>query len=268
MARTIKEIQGSIAARVAEKIPGLSTSAVAEWRLWSYVVAVAVNAFEVIMDAFRREIDAAADKITPGTVRWYAEQAYRFQNGHSLVYNPDTAQLYYQTDEPAARIVSVVAVSEGDNALYIKVAKTSEAGEIVPLSTDELYNFSAYVDAIKFAGIQTTAISTDPDTVRYNLTVYFNPAISMTTVRENVIAALDAFRTSIGFDSRLYTQKLINAVLAVDGVITVDLKSLARKATGMPDFVEVGVADELRAGYFDYSPDSTLELINSSNIPL
>lgn len=268
MARKISDIQQSITDSLTASVQNLSQSNAAEWRLWSYVVALAIHSFEVIMDVFKREINEAADKIIPGTVRWYAEQARRFQNGHELIYDKQTAQLYYASDDPAARIISVVAVSEGEKNLFIKVAKTNDQNEIAPLSDDELYNFSAYLDAIKRAGITTSAISTEADLIKYDMTVYFDPAIPMTTVRQNVLDALDAFRIQIGFDSRFYAQKFINAVLSATGVVTVNVPSLARKAVGMADYVEVGVADELHAGYFDYAPDSAIQMENSKNVPL
>lgn len=267
MARTLKEIESSITAAVTEKL-NLSASAVAEWRLWSFVVAGAIQTFEGLMDVFRREINDVADKITPGTERWYAAQAKHFQNGYNLEYNPDTAELYYAQDDASARIIAVVAVSEGEEELFVKVAKKDDKGEIVPLSADELYNFSAYLDAIKFAGIKTTAISTTPDSVKYAITVYHDPVYSASGVKDGVLAALDNFRDTIGFDSRLYSGKLIQSVLAVPGVVTATLASLSRKAAGMPDYVDVGVADDLYAGYFDYSSDSSLVVESSSNIQL
>lgn len=220
------------------------------------------------MDAFRSEIEAAADKITPGTVRWYAEQARRFQNGHNLVYNPETAELSYAQDDPSARIITVVAVSEGEKELFVKVAKTDAQGHISPLTGDELYNFTAYLDAIKFAGIETTAISTAPDSVRYRMTVYHDPVYSASGIRAAVLEALDVFRDSIGFDSRLYAQQMAGAVLAVPGVLTVDVASLTRKATGMANYTEIGVADNLTAGYFDYATDSVLTVESVSQMPL
>lgn len=266
MARTIKEIQQAITADLTARRPGLSTSNVAEWRSWVWVVATAIHLFEVILDQFRAEIDAAADKITPGTVRWYIDQCRRFQNGHELLFNQDTAQLYYAEDDPAARIIDVVAVTEGKERLSIKVAKLDPQNKIVPLTAAELYNFTGYVDSIKFAGIETVTVSTNADRVRYNVEVFYNPAVPVTTVRDKVLTALDAFRQEQDFNSMLYRQKFAAAVMAVDGVITVELKSMERKGTSMEAFEPVGVADELEAGYFDYTDDCTLSLTSTKAI--
>lgn len=265
MARSIKTIHEAMAAELRAQHPDLSGSAVAEWRLLTWVVATAIHTFEAVLELFRAEIDAVADKITPGTVRWYVEQCKRFQNGHELHFDPQTAQLSYEDDDPSARIVSVVAVTEGVERLSVKVAKVDGQNKIVPLTADELYNFTGYVDSIKFAGIETATVSTTADRLRYDLEVLFDPAVPVTAVRAEVLAALDRFRTDIGFNSMLYRGRFVDAVMGVKGVVTVDLKGLARKGTSMADFTPVGVADELESGYFDYDPDSVLTLTSSRN---
>lgn len=262
MARTIKVIQQAITADLTARRPGLSSSNVAEWRLWVWVVATAIHLFEVILDQFRAEIDAAADKITPGTVRWYIDQCKRFQNKHKLLFNSDTAQMYYETDDPASRIVSVVSVREDAKKLTIKAAKMSEAGKIVPLTADELHNFTGYVESIKFAGMETVVISRTADAIRYTLTVYYDPVVPATTVRDTVQAQIDAFRTSLDFNSMFYSQKFVAAIMSVEGVVTVDLQNIERKGTSMEDFAQVAVAEELEAGYFDYADGCVLNLVS------
>lgn len=263
MARTIKQIHDAMISELRDQLPTLSRSAVAEWRLLTWVVSAAIHSFELILDAFRTEISSVADKIIPGTVRWYIERCKRFQNGHELLFDEQTAELYYKTDDAAARIVSVVAVTEGAERLSIKAAKIDAQNRIVPLSADELYNFTGYVDAIKFAGIETITISTTADSLLYSVEVLYDPAIPATIVRGDILAALDRFRTEIGFNSMLYRQRFVDAIMNVRGVVTADLKSISRKGSSMTDFAPVGVADELESGYFDYATDSTLTLTSS-----
>ena len=268
MARTIKDIQQGMIDGLTADRPGLSSSSAAEWRLWTWVVATAIHLFEVVLDLFRAEVDEAADKIAPGTVRWYVEQCRRFQNGHELLFDEQTAQLYYAEDDPEARIIGVVAVTENAGLLSIKVAKLDNQNRIVPLTTDELHNFSGYVESIKFAGTQTETVSTTADKVRYDMQVFYDPAVPATTVRERVTEALDAFRTGQDFNSILYRQKLVAAVMTAEGVVTVDLKKLERKGTSMEEFAEVGVADELEAGYFDYDDGSALSFVSAKQVEL
>lgn len=263
---TIKEIQDSITAATEAEGLKLSTSKVAEWRLWAYVIAAAIHAFELALNLFRSEIDTLTNKITPGTVRWYAEMCYRFQNGHELLFDDKTAMLYYDKDDATARIIKVVAITEGENRLSVKAAKLDDKGKIIPLSADEKYNFTGYIDAVKFAGVETDVISTTEDKLRYELEVFFEPSIPATTVRDNVLAALEKYKTALGFDSMFYTQKFIDTVMAVPGVVTCDLKALSRKGASAPSFVPVRIYTELESGYYEYDKDCVLTLTSVKEI--
>ncbi len=263
MARTIAQIQEAIKNDLSERLPGLSTSKVGEWSLWQYIVAVAIHSFELILDLFRKEMDELTDKITPGTLRWYAEMCKRFHNGEELLFDEKTALLYYKNqDDSTNAIIKVAAVSEvtvitggvSETKLFIKVAK-EEGGKITELSADEKYNFNNYIEAIKFAGCQTEVISTKADQIRYRMTVYHDPAIPHNDVEDGVKAALEAYKTSIDFDGVLYTQQLIDAVMGVKGVTTVDLPLLQhhRFKDAEDEWNDVGTHASLDAGYFEYS---------------
>lgn len=263
MARTIKEIQDAIIS-VLETESGLtlSSSKVAEWRLWTYVFAAAIHTFEIILDTFRTEVDAATDKVTPGTVRWYAEMCYRFQNGHSLLFDEDTATLYYAEDDPDSRIIKVVAIREGADRMTIKAAKQNADGKIVPLALEEKYNFTAYIDSVKFCGTDIDVVSTNEDRVRYDMEVYAESSIPATTVQAEVEKALEKFKTSLGFDSMLYRQQFIDAVMDVPGVVTCNLIKLSCKGATDEDFTPVDIRSELKSGYFEYDDDSRLVVKN------
>lgn len=266
MARTIKEIQDAIHADLVVKGIVLSTSAVAENRLWTHVVAVAIYTFEIILDQFRGEIDGLTDKITPGNVRWYAEMCYRFQDGHELLFDNKTAMLYYADDAESARVVKVVAITEDKNKLLIKAAKINSDGKIVPLSEAERYNFTGYIDAIKFAGIETDIVSATGDKIKYDLQVWYDPALPVTTVRNNINDTLDVFKANIGFDSMIYVQKLLDAVMSATGVVTVNLNSIARKGVVDVSFSVFTVYSKLEGGYFEYDNDCILSLISIKDL--
>ncbi len=270
MARTISEIQKTIETDLRGRGLALSTSSVAEWRLWSFVVATAINVFEVILDLFTKEVNELTDRLTPGTLRWYAAQALRFQTGHKLEYDSATATLYYPTDDPAARVIKVVAITELANHLIIKVATQTDKGEIKPLSETDCNNFISYMDAIKFAGIQIDVVSQKADKLRYDMVVYHDPAYPPSSVRKNVDAALEKYKTDIGFSGTIYRQQLIDAVMSAEGVVTVDDKSISRAGAADNDmFSEIGVAAMLDAGYFDFdTTGSTLTLKTISNAEL
>lgn len=259
MARTIRNIQEDMAARMLAEEPGLSTSKVAEWRLWTYVVAAAIYAFEVLLDLFRSEVDEKTSKITPGSATWYHQMCLRFQNGYELKFDTKTALLYYEVDDPDACIIKVAAISESRNSILLKVAKL-DAGEIItPLDTEELRNFTGYVEAIKFAGLQTEIMSIPADLIRYDMEVFYDPAIPAVTVERNVKEALAAFRITQSFDAMFYPQKMVEAALAAVGVVTIRLNGVQRKKTTDVVYESVGDMMELWAGYFDYA-DSAMTM--------
>lgn len=261
MARTINEIQNEMISSIQEKTGlSFSKSKVAEWRLWTYIFAAAIHAFEIILDMFRAEIDTLTNKITPGTVRWYAEMCYRFQNGYELLFDESKAMLYYPVVDPDAQIVKIVAIREEKNKLVIKAAKQDKDGKIIPLDLEEKYNFASYIDAIKFAGVDTSVISTSEDQLRYNLVVYFEPAIPVSLVRQNILDALKEFKSSLGFDSMIYKQRFIDAVMGAEGVVTCNLLSLEHKGATDEDFLPVNIFSELESGYFEYATDSDITL--------
>lgn len=61
MARTIEQIKESITGKLKTSFD-LSSSAAAEWRLWVHCVAYAIYMFEIVLDAFKAEMDADAKK--------------------------------------------------------------------------------------------------------------------------------------------------------------------------------------------------------------
>jgi len=265
MARTILQIQNEMAAKALADRPELSDSRVAEWRLWTFVVAGAVHAFEVILDLFRREVEEKVSKIAPGSLAWWRDMCLRFQNGHEVRFNTKTAELYYAVDDPAARIVKVVAITEGRNSVTLKVAKFDDAGRVVPLDVDEHRAFAGYIETVNFAGLGVSVLSLPSDRIRYQMEVFYDPACPAATVEENVRGALAAFRIPQTHDARFYPQRMLEAVLSAAGVVTARLGAVEQKRATEEYYTAVGVFATLWAGFFDYSDDSviTMTSINS-----
>ncbi len=270
MTRTIETIENEIAQNVAKNVSALkggeneTASKTSEWKLWAHIVATAIHAFEYILDLFRKEMDALTEKITPGTVRWYAEMSKRFQNGDTLDFDEKTAMLYYPEDNAEKRIIAAVAVmdgkdDEGKGCLYLKVAKKEkESQKMLPLSETERENFAKYMEAVKFAGVQLKVSSTNADQIRYTLSVYHDPAIAKESIETAIREALDTFKTEIDFNGILYRQKFIDAVMGVNGVVTCTLDRFEQHgaADGEGVWNEIDTHTELQAGYFDYAEET------------
>src|SRR5437868_6766764 len=116
MARTISEIQTQILAAVAADAvlsPKLtSTSKTAIYRLWAYIVAVAIWALENLYDLFRIETDEKIALLKPHSLRWYASKAVAFQYGFNLVAETDTYNNtgFSDTAIEASKVVDYAAV--------------------------------------------------------------------------------------------------------------------------------------------------------------
>lgn len=257
MARTIKDIQQSITDALKSAGHQLTASAAAEWRLWANTIGTAIRSFETLHDEFRREIDDKVARNAPGTIRWCVEMAKRFQNGHEYKFDPETLEMYYETDDPASRIVSVVSVTTAPKLVNFKVAKL-ENDRITRLTEDELHNFSGYISRVMQAGTQATVISTNADLIRYEAVVYFDPSYPATAVREQALVAADDFRTLLDFNSMFYRQRFIDCLMDVEGVVTVDLVRLERKSSQSDGYTAIDKATELASGYFDYGSDCVL----------
>ncbi|MFR9574304.1 MAG: hypothetical protein SNG79_01430 [Rikenellaceae bacterium] len=265
MARTIDTIKTEIQNNL-ESTFELSTSAAAEWSLWVNCFAYCIYLFEVVMDTFKAEMDADVAQEVAGTLDWYNSKCYDFQYGHELVFDSTTGQLGYATTDEDRKIVKIAAVSVEDYTLYFKVATQDDSGEVVPLSDVELINFKNYVDSIKFAGTKSQVISTDADSVLYDLLVYYNPTTPVATVEENIKTALEEFKTSQEFGGILYTHLLIATVTAVSGVVAAKLNSLQSKSVEDEDYSDIDTMVTLHAGYYNFSDDCTITLTSINDI--
>lgn len=266
MARTIQQIEESITGRLQATF-SLSTSAASEWRLWVHCVAYCIYSFELVLDAFKREMDADAEKEVAGTLTWYNDKCYEFQMGHELVFDTVTGLLEYEKVDESARVVKIASVNVAeDNTIMFRVATEDEEGKIVPLTSNQLLNFKNYIDAVKFAGTKSEIISTDADEVKYDIKVYYNPANPVDTVRETVLASLEEFKTSQKFGGVIYSHKMLEAVTTVTGVVTAKMLSLSRKGTEDADFIPIDTMAYLYAGYFNYAGDSRLEMVSINDI--
>jgi hypothetical protein len=266
MARTIKIIQESIIASLNPQGNKLSDSASAEWRLWTYIVAVAIHAFEVVLDLFTAEIEVVVRNIPPGTDRWYAEMCRRFQFGHQLKSHPKTAVLYYEQDDPAARIVKAAAVNTVDRTIYVKAAKTDETGHYIPLSADEMRELFNYMTEVAFAGYHPNIISHYPDVVKYDIEVFYDPSSPVTVIDKNVAWAMELFKAEVDFDAKFYPYALAKAIGKVEGVVTVEIHYIGVRSFDAEEYTEVDIVGELSAGYFEYAEDSVTKYTNINTI--
>jgi hypothetical protein len=264
MARTINEIKAGITADLQSKL-NLSNSAVAEWKLWVTIAASCIHVFELIQDQFKSEVEEKIMSSRPGTVRWYTDMAYAFQNGYELIYDENTGILMYPVDDPDARIVAVAAVNDRNGTIVFQLAK-NENGVLEPFTALEKLNFENYINEMKLAGSKTSVISTNGDLVRYRVTVYYSPTFPQESVKTGTDEELEKFKLSQTFGGVLYSAQFLDSILHVPGVVTVKLHELSCKGATDANFSPVDIFTRLEAGYFNYSDDCQIEYEPTRNL--
>ncbi|MGN6568224.1 MAG: hypothetical protein ACTHJ0_09740 [Flavipsychrobacter sp.] len=276
MARTIAQIQQAIIdAKTAD--PNLSdlssTSNVAIWRLWTYIVAFCQWTLETYFDLHVNEVKGIIAAQKPHTLQWYVTIAKAFQYGYSLAVDSDT----YSIIDPTAQIVNYAAAIEytdGIKGLRIKVA-TLNVSSLAPLSTPQLTAFTAYMQQIKDAGVRLSITSGNPDSLKLSLNIYYDALVLDGTgarldgtANTPVQDAIDAFLANIDFNGLYVNYELLEALKAVDGVIIPELTNAQANygirpyVTLFPTYTDIGYIPD--AGYlkiYNRTTDLTLNFI-------
>jgi len=253
MARTLEQIKAEMQ---ANNTLNLSTSAVAEWKLWQNIVAIAIWSFENIIESLKIQIDEALAKKQPGTLAWYANITKLFQTEGNLVVN-DKGELGYDRIVIDKRIVSNVSVKETtEGVVSIKVAKTDGQGVLQPI-TSELSLLTQYLSSVKYAGTRIAVSSVSADVIKYTLIVYYDPTFNLVELQANVSQVIADYKKNLRFDGTFYSTDFIKSITAVKGVVTVKITTLQGKASA-GSYATIDPFYELVSGYFNYDALSSL----------
>lgn len=234
-----------------------SPSQVARWRIMLWVVAVGIWSLEKLWDVFHAEVEQLAAASHVGTPRWYVEKALQYQYGYALVDIDGVFQ--YATDDPAARIVARAAVVEAGGVVTLKVAKLSGT-MLVPLSSPELAAFDEYVDQVKMAGVVVNLLSADPDYLKLQVDVYYDPlviaadgSLILNGSIKPVEDAINEYIASLPFNGALTLTNLVDAMQAAEGVVNPVLQSAEARYAGFP-LTTIAVSYGSYAGHMAIDP--------------
>lgn len=277
MARTISEIELSIISQKesTSQLSGLtSDSKVSIWRLWVYIVAVAIHFHEVLFDKHKTELEEIASRSIVGKEAWYADQALQFQFGYSLTFNRNTYRYYYldaiSQDAINSRIVKRASAKEvftsGFTGIRIKVAKDN-GGNLIALTPEELSAFSYYMSRIAFAGIPLDIISIEADDLRYDIRIFFDGVLPVEDELSKIESVIEEYISNIDFDGIFYRNKLIDALQSISSVKDIDIVRLSTKPFGSSNWIDIGRKHEPASGYYKARPigpgtdDSKIQMI-------
>jgi hypothetical protein len=216
-----------------------TTSKVAIWRLWAFVMAVAINIHENVWDLFKAEIETRAAEVPTGTPLWYYNEGLKFQYGYSLTWTG--TQYVYSTLDEGAQIVKLLAVVDIGFQVRFKAAKLDGAGLPTPLSAAELSAFEGYIRQIKFAGTATSVTSSAGDDIKLNYYIKYDPLVLApdgSLLQDPAVFpvedAIDGYITGLPFNGVLSLMPLTDAVQAAAGVLDATLNTAQAKFGGLP----------------------------------
>jgi hypothetical protein len=226
VARQISEIQQQMLDNIsADTTLGTlltSTSKRAIYRLFTYVVAVAINTLEQLIDIFTASVEATAAKAAPATAAWLQDQILKFQYSATT---PQVIQLIdfapaYPTVDETLRIISRCSVTTNlSNSVLVKVATGTTPAA---LSAPQLSALQSYVSQIGIAGVNYLVTSETSDKLFVEANVFYLGQYSA-VIKANVVAAIDAYLAAIPFNGQVKITDLEDAITKVEGVTDVVL---------------------------------------------
>ena len=266
MARTIQEIQTLILQAKAQE-PALnelnSTSKVAIWRLWVYIIAVAIWSLEKLFDQHRADIDKRLAELKPHTARWYRSKALAFQYGFDLLPDSDTFNNQGHTEEAieASKIVKYSAVIESKNEGRLIVKIAGEQGEqLQPITDAQKQAFEAYLQEIKDAGVRLSVVNYQPDVLHLQMKIIYDPLVldsngqSILHATKPVEETIKSYLKRLPFNGELVLAHLIDALQQAEGVKIPHLVLAQSKnitiGGGYGAFETIEISKIPTAGYF------------------
>lgn len=205
-----------------------------------YIVATCVWTLETLFDRHHQEVTGLIDNLRPHTLLWYINKTKAFQSECALKPDSDLYDNTGLTEDDIAKkcIVKYAAAEEKNGIVYIKVA-TGEKGKRTPLSEVEEEALTSYLKKVKDAGIKLKIVNEPADKFGIEIDIYYDPQILhgddlylISTNKQPVHDTIASFVENLPFNGEYYNSSLINALLAVEGVILVDLKQAT--ANGEP----------------------------------
>lgn len=200
-----------------------SGSKVALWRLWCWIAAVASHTMELVFEKHQETISETVSSKAWATALFLQKKMLEYQHGDSLVW--DGAQFVYDPIDETKQIVERAAVVESVNGqLQFKAAAIS-AGVVVKLTGPQITGLESYMNDMTYPGTQFVVISDDPDDVKVEMEIVYNPAViasdgSLVSDAASfpVIDAINSFLTDLPFNGVLNLTKLTDSIQLIPGI--------------------------------------------------
>lgn len=197
------------------------------------VLAMIAWTVENIFDVHKKEITTLiSEQKIPG-LRWYRNQALRFQYGFDLQPESDQFSPYFNVNGEevvaspdqieASKIVKYAAVTKSKTSSAISMKIAPENGDDI-FTNEEMTAFGEYIEEIQAAGDHIVVVNYLPDVLKISFKIAYNPLVlmpngqSILTGLFPVKDSVKAFLKSLPFNGELSVQQLEKAVLETEGV--------------------------------------------------
>lgn len=237
-----------------------STSSVANFNLWPYIVAFVMCVLDNFFDLHKSAVDTDIATLKPHSLTWYQSLALRFQYGQNTIVDSDQ---YANTGLTAAQIlaqqiIAQAAVTEVSTAtaigLRVKVVKLV-AGVYTQLSTPELTAFTAFMNLQKDGGVNIIAQSLAADGLKNTIEIFYDPLVLKSdgsridgTAATPVLDAYNAYLKALPFNGEYANTRLSNALQLVSGVVLVNITQAQAQYGAFP-FTNIDEAYVADGGY-------------------
>lgn len=226
------------------------TSKVASWRQYAWNIAYIISVFEKNLENFYDVIDDLVKKNFIGTARWLTEQAKKFQDGDTIVWNELESLFEYEVVDEDKQIITGAAVEELGNKVILKVKKATSK-----LSNAEFERFNSYINTIKMIGTTIEIRNVDWDQLILNIDVMYNGEKEKSALQTLVEASINDYINNLDFNTTLKASEIVDRIQAIDGVLDVHFK----KSSGIPI---VGPSVDWTYTYTTYAGAAKISLSN------
>lgn len=250
MARTVAEIKKTMTdafmadATIREKY-GLkegstwngSFSSVSLENIIFFIVAACCHVLESIFELYIKDVDEKISMAVVASVPWYYKMAKAFQYGDQLVLNETTQQYGYAIIDESKQVVKYAAVRYRGTSVQILVSGDKN-GMPVALSNDVLTVFKQYMNRVKVAGVILGITSKRGDYLSIEANISVDPLVideegyRLSDGTKPVESAIEEHLKNIKYGGTFNKTKLVNAILAVDGVEDVELGTCSYQIEG------------------------------------
>lgn len=250
MARTVSEIKKTMTdafmadANIREKY-GLkegstwngSFSSVSLENIIFFIVAACCHVLESIFELYIKDVDEKISMAVVASVPWYYKMAKAFQYGDQLVLNETTQQYGYAIIDESKQVVKYAAVRDRGTSVRILVSGDKN-GMPVALSNDVLTVFKQYMNRVKVAGVILGITSKRGDYLSIEANISVDPLVideegyRLSDGTKPVESAIEEHLKNIKYGGTFNKTKLVNAILAVDGVEDVELGTCSYQIEG------------------------------------